>query len=143
IGKGGLITLSLEPEVSDVVTDDTSSSFGSSSSSGAAPMPVVTRRHAKTVVEINDGETIMIGGLLRDSHRAVTDKIPVAGDIPGIGAAFRTVNENRERQEVVILITARLVDKSHTSVDKLTSRLQQRYVTPLDAIGSLPQGTSK
>jgi len=143
VGKEGQITLNLEPEVSDVVADGSNNGGGFGQSVGAAPMHVVTRRQAKTVVAINDGETIMIGGLLRDQHRAVTDKVPGAGDIPAVGAAFRTVNDEKERQEVVLLITARLVDNQHASLDKLTSRLQQRYVTPLDAIGALPQGTAK
>lgn len=143
VGKEGQITLNLEPEVSDVAADGSSNATGFGQQASAAPMPVVTRRHAKTVVAINDGETIMIGGLLRDQHRAIIDKVPGAGDIPAIGAAFRQVNEQKERQEVVILITARLVDNQHGTMDKLTSRLQQRYVTPLDAIGALPKGTAK
>jgi len=144
VGKDGLITMGLEPEVSDVVADNTNTSTMSFGQLAAfAPTPVVTRRHAKTVVAINDGETIMIGGLLRDQHRATNDKVPGAGDIPGIGAAFSKVNDQKERQEVVILITARLVDNQRGTMDKLTSRLQQRYVTPLDAIGALPKGTAK
>ena len=55
--------------------------------------------------------------------------MPGVGDIPVAGAAFRKVNDEKEQQEVVLLITARLVDNQHVSLDKLTSRLQQRYVT--------------
>ncbi len=136
IGKDGQITLALEPEVSDVVADPTAANTMALQGGTSASFPVVTRRRAKTVVGIKDGETIMIGGLLREQHRQVIDKVPVAGDIPGIGAAFRTVNDSTERQEVVLLITVHLVDSQRTGAEQLTSRLMQRYVTPLDGIGA-------
>jgi type II secretory pathway component GspD/PulD (secretin) len=138
IGQDGQITLGLEPEVSDVVADDTAVGNTASLQGGtSAAFPVVTRRHAKTVVGIKDGETIMIGGLLRDQHRQIIDKVPVAGDIPALGAAFRKVSDIVERQEVVLLITVHLVDSGRAGTRQLTSRLLQRYVTPLDGIGML------
>jgi type II secretory pathway component GspD/PulD (secretin) len=138
IGQDGQITLGLEPEVSDVAADDTAMSSGASLAGGSsAAFPVVTRRRAKTVVGTRDGETIMIGGLLRDHHRQVIDKVPGVGDIPVIGTAFRKVNDIVERQEVVLLITVHLVNPHHAGTDQLTSRLMRRYVTPLDGINML------
>jgi type II secretory pathway component GspD/PulD (secretin) len=138
IGKDGQITLSLEPEVSDVAADDSATNGLASLQGGtSSAFPVVTRRHAKTVVGIKDGETVLIGGLLRDQHRQTIDKVPGAGDIPGLGAAFRKVNDMAERQEVVLLITVHLVDNKRHSAETLTSRLTQRYITPLDGIGLL------
>jgi type II secretory pathway component GspD/PulD (secretin) len=138
IGKDGQITLGLEPEVSDVVADDTAMGTMAALQGGSsAAFPVVTRRRAKTVVGIKDGETVLIGGLLRDQHRQVIDKVPGAGDIPGLGAAFRKVNDMSERQEVVLLITVHLVDTRKNVTEQLTPRLMQRYITPLDGIGLL------
>jgi type II secretory pathway component GspD/PulD (secretin) len=141
IGQDGQITLSLEPEVSDVVAEDTAmNNSGSLNGGSTSAFPIVTRRRAKTVVGTRDGETIMIGGLLRDQHRQVIDKVPLVGDIPLLGALFRKVNDSVERQEVVLLITVRMVDPRKPGTDALTSRLTQRYVTPLDRI-NLPVGT--
>jgi type II secretory pathway component GspD/PulD (secretin) len=138
IGQDGQITLGLEPEVSDVVADDSVMGNSASLADGSsAPFPVVTRRRAKTVVGTRDGETIMIGGLLRDQHRQIIDKVPGIGDIPLLGAFFRKVSDTVERQEVVLLITVHLVDSKHAGTDQLTSRLLQRYVTPLDGINQL------
>jgi general secretion pathway protein D len=138
IGQDGQITLGLEPEVSDVVADESMTGAAASLADGStAPFPVVTRRRAKTVVGTRDGETIMIGGLLRDQHRQVIDKVPGIGDIPLLGAIFRKVTDTVERQEVVLLITVHLVDPKRTGADRLTSRLLQRYVTPLDGINQL------
>jgi type II secretory pathway component GspD/PulD (secretin) len=137
IGQDGQITLALEPEVSDVAADDTAVGNTAALGGSSSAFPVVTRRRAKTVVGIKDGETVLIGGLLRDQHRQVIDKVPVAGDIPGLGAAFRKVNDVSERQEVVLLITVHLVDGRKSMTEQLSPRLMQRYVTPLDGIGLL------
>ena len=141
IGENGQITLGLEPEVSDVVTEasDTTTRQGDTT----APLPVVTRRHAKTVINIQDGETVLLGGLLREQNRSVTDKVPLVGDIPGLGAAFSKVSKQKEQQEVVILITAHIANTKAAGAEKLSARLEQRYITPLDAILASQQGCHK
>jgi len=133
IGESGQITLGLEPEVSDVVADRDSESVNNDGTV-IPPLPVVTRRRAKTVVNIRDGQTVVIGGLLRDHHRLTVDKVPLLGDIPVLGAAFRGVRERKEQQEVVILITTHLVDQRQEAAASVAARLEQRYVSPLDAI---------
>lgn len=136
IGKDGMIRLDLEPEVSDVITDTAVSSSVDPKGNYSAPMPVVTRRHAKTVVDIKDGQTVVIGGLLMEQNRTTVDKVPLAGDIPGIGAPFRNVRGQKQQQEVVILITANIANPSRVERDDLAARLEQQYVSPLDAIAT-------
>lgn len=131
IGEDGQITLNLEPEVSDVVADNNTMNTGPV---GNNPMPVVTRRYAKTVINIHDDQTVLLGGLLLEQNRSSVSKVPLLGDIPGIGAAFRTLQQTKQQQEVVILISAHIVDNKHENIDPLTSRLEERYVTPMDAI---------
>ena len=144
IGNNGEITLNLEPEVSDVATDSSQATGSSPQSGNSAPMPVVTRRHAKTVVNMKDGQTVLIGGLLMDQHSAEVDKVPLLGDVPIAGAPFRNVNGHRTQQEVVILITAHLTNERQAPRETLTPRLTERYVSPLDAIATprndLPRG---
>jgi type IV pilus assembly protein PilQ len=138
IGENGQITLTLEPEVSDVVADLDRNTRTESQNGVSNALPVVTRRHARTVINIEDGQTILIGGLLREQHRSIIDKVPVMGDIPVIGAAFRNIRREKLQQEVVILITAHVVDPARAGVGKLTSRLEPRYVSPLDAMAAPP-----
>jgi general secretion pathway protein D len=133
IGESGQITLNLEPEVSDVVAEPDRGSVIDPQNGTVNNLPVVTRRHAKTVVNVTNDQTVVIGGLLREQHRSVIDKTPVAGDIPGLGAAFRNIREDKQQQEVVILITAHIVDIARAAAGRVTSRLEPRYVTPLDA----------
>jgi general secretion pathway protein D len=136
IGEGGEITLVLEPEVSDVITDDTKPQTINGATGSA--MPVITRRHAKTSIQIKDGQTVFLGGLIRERHRATTSKVPLAGDIPGLGAAFRNIHDQKEQQEVVILITANIVDNRKPKFETVAPRLEKRYVSPLDAISTTP-----
>jgi type II secretory pathway component GspD/PulD (secretin) len=136
IGEDGQIALDLEPEVSDVVADGS----GIAQQGNAGPMPVVTRRHAKTVINIRDDQTVLIGGLLMEQNRSTVSKVPLLGDLPIIGAAFRTLQQSKHQQEVVILISAHIVDSKHENIDPLTSRLEDRYVTPMDAIAVPLQG---
>jgi Flp pilus assembly secretin CpaC len=63
--------------------------------------------------------------------------VPGVGDLPLVGTIFRKVTDIVERQEVVLLITVHMVDPRHTGTDQLTSRLLQRYVTPMDGIGMM------
>lgn len=138
IGENGEIALALEPEVSDVVADGSGITQGGIA--GGAPMPVVTRRHAKTIINIRDDQTVVIGGLLMEQNRSTTSKVPLLGDIPIIGAAFRTLQQTKQQQEVVILISAHVVNDKHKEIDPLTSRLEERYITPMDAIAVPLQG---
>ncbi len=135
IGETGQITLTLEPEVSDVVAEPDRGSVVNSETGAVNSLPVVTRRHAKTVVNVTNDQTVVIGGLLREQHRSIIDKTPVIGDVPGLGAAFRNVQESKQQQEVVILITAHIVEPGRPGANSVTSRLEPRYVTPLDATG--------
>jgi type II secretory pathway component GspD/PulD (secretin) len=142
IGKDGHIILELEPEVSDVVADQGRNGGIDPQGNSFAPLPVVTRRHARTVVSVDDGQTVVIGGLLLDQNRSVIDKVPLAGDVPGLGAAFRNVRSQKQQQEVVILITAHVQDSQRPRPEDLAPRLEQQYVSPMDAIALSAKGVA-
>lgn len=93
------IRLAVEPEVSEVAK--------SSVSKGA---PTFSTRRAQTTVELAPGESFMIAGLISDNLRNVSDEMPVAGDIPVLGALFRSTAFKRNETELVIAVTPYLVD---------------------------------
>ncbi len=134
IGDNGHIVLQFEAEVSDVVTENSRDSTNGNGDNNNGPLPVVTRRRAETAISIKDGQTVVIGGLLREQNRSTVEKVPLLGDISALGAAFRTVQERKEQQEVMILITAHLVDHNQPTATESATRLEQRYLSPLDAI---------
>lgn len=67
------------------------------------------QRSAETTIEIGNGQTLAIGGLLSDTLRGRTDKLPGVGDIPVLGALFRSVSYERNQTELIILVTPEIV----------------------------------
>ncbi|MBN2446274.1 MAG: secretion system protein, partial [Phycisphaerae bacterium] len=72
-------------------------------------VPGLTERRVETVVEVGSGQTIAIGGLLSESLRATSQKIPGLGDLPVLGQLFSSLQYQREETELVILVTPELV----------------------------------
>ncbi|MDP8913789.1 MAG: secretion system protein, partial [Pseudomonadota bacterium] len=100
--EGGRISMRVRPEVSEL------SSAGSIKINGFEIPSLITRR-AETTVELGSGQSFMIGGLLRNSASNNTDKAPWLGDLPILGALFRSNSFKRDETELVIIITPYLV----------------------------------
>jgi general secretion pathway protein D len=71
--------------------------------------PIFSIREIKTKVTVYDGATIVMGGLTRDEVKTVNDQVPVLGNIPGIGRLFSSEGETRQKQNLLIFVTANLV----------------------------------
>jgi pilus assembly protein CpaC len=72
-------------------------------------VPAITTRRADTTVELGDGETFVIGGLVSQDITSQMNKIPLLGDIPIIGAFFRDMQYSKQDKELVIMVTPHLV----------------------------------
>jgi pilus assembly protein CpaC len=72
-------------------------------------IPEINSRQASTTVEMRDGESFAIAGLLQDDFRDNIGQVPWLGDIPILGALFRSTNYQRDQTELVIIVTAHLV----------------------------------
>lgn len=97
-----LINLELEAAVSSI---DPSSGVDI----GAIRIDGFSRRETTTTVELRDGESFAIAGLLQDDFRDLNSQVPWLGDIPILGALFRSAEYQREQSELVIIITPHLV----------------------------------
>lgn len=73
------------------------------------------RRVSSGQIRIRDGQTLILSGIIQDQDRATVTKVPILGDIPILGALFRSVERRNERQEVIVLLTPHLLDDSDTS----------------------------
>ncbi len=71
--------------------------------------PVFSTREMSTEVTVFDGATVVMGGLTRDEVKTVNDKVPVLGDMPGVGRLFRSEGETRQKRNLLIFVTANLV----------------------------------
>src|SRR6185369_6598768 len=97
----GTINLRLASEVSDV---DPARGVVVSGFS----IPGITSRQSETTVRLADGQSFAIAGLLSNRIRSQVDKIPLLGDIPILGALFRSISYQRDESELLVVVTARL-----------------------------------
>lgn len=70
-------------------------------------------RGSLSILRVADGDTVAIGGLLREDHTVVTTKLPVLGDIPFLGTAFRHRAENVSNRELIIFLTPHILDEGY------------------------------
>ncbi|MBI5201287.1 MAG: hypothetical protein HY925_06850, partial [Elusimicrobia bacterium] len=101
INADGRVTLDVEPNVSQPTA--------LASGAGTTGAPGIDSRQAKTTVVVRDGETIVIGGLITDSVSNVEAKVPLFGDIPLLGWLFRKKTTSRQRVELLIFVTPKLM----------------------------------
>jgi general secretion pathway protein D len=78
--------------------------------------PVFNTRRLNTAVTIWDGQTVGIGGLIREDVQAVEDKVPLFGDIPFVGRLFKTKAEEHFKKNLMIYVTANVIDPSGQSI---------------------------
>jgi general secretion pathway protein D len=88
--------------------------------------PAVTRRQIENEVCVSDGETIILGGLKRNSIEENREKIPFLGDIPGIRKLFGTSKRNNSTTEMFIFITPHIVGNSQEDLKKLRQDILQK-----------------
>jgi pilus assembly protein CpaC len=98
----GRISMRVRPEVSELSTE------GSIKLNGFDVPALVTRR-AETTVELGSGQSFMLAGLLRNNNTNSIDKAPFLGDLPILGALFRSTSFRRQETELVIVVTPYLV----------------------------------
>jgi type II secretory pathway component GspD/PulD (secretin) len=98
------ITLAMKPEVSERKTND---SFG-----GEVTLPRFTARNLETTVVIENGETVMLGGLMKDTTTKLRTQVPFFGSLPVVGPLFRKDSDSVERSNLLIFVTAQLVNPS-------------------------------
>ncbi len=102
---GDVIRLTVAPEVSNI--DFT---IAVTLVSGGSPVPGLNTRKAQTTVELREGQTLAIAGLLQLTLAGETDRIPGLGDLPIIGPMFSNTNSQRIEKELVVLVTPYLVE---------------------------------
>jgi len=98
INRDGTIVLDVTPEQSFRTGED------------LIGTPVLNTSKAKTVMILRSGETAVIGGLIRETENKTENKIPILGDIPILGYLFKTVVKNKQRHELTIFISAKIIN---------------------------------
>jgi general secretion pathway protein D len=115
ISKGGLIRLEINSEFTKLIEDVTSSSVDT---------PSTAKRQAETVVSMNSGTTVVIGGLIRDDKTTIKKKVPLVGDIPLIGGLFRFDKEQLQKTNLLIFITPHIMGNQE-DMEQITEEKRQ------------------
>jgi pilus assembly protein CpaC len=104
---GGRINLHVAPEVSELSRDGIG--VRAAGISGTSILPLITTRRASTTVQLYDGQSFAIGGLVKNNLVTSLKGLPLLGEVPILGALFRSTDFQQDRTELVFVITARLV----------------------------------
>jgi pilus assembly protein CpaC len=103
IGQDNIIRLHVVPEVSTL-------DFANAVTISGFTVPALSTRRAETEIELKDGQSFGIAGMLDNRAQAQLSKIPGIGDIPILGNLFRSRSVNRSNSELLVLVTPRIID---------------------------------
>jgi type II secretory pathway component GspD/PulD (secretin) len=104
------VVLQVSPEVSNIIRYEESQ---------AGRNPVIAIRNASTMLEMNDGFMVSIGGLLREEQLETNRRVPLLGNIPLLGTLFRSTNTESIRSQLVIFLTVKILDPEDLSADTI------------------------
>ena len=130
VNAGGLVVLDVLQEVSDVVETTTSD----------IDSPTIQQRFIESTVAVQSGDTVALGGLIRDRHEESVSGLPLLSEIPLLGNLFKTTEVVERRTEFLVLITPRVVRNRREALE-VTDELRRRLSTlgPLEKEIQLPE----
>jgi pilus assembly protein CpaC len=118
---GDLINLKVKPEVSSL-------DFGNGLSLGGFRVPALSTRRTETELELQDGQTFAIAGLMNNQVSSTISKIPGIGDIPILGYLFKSRAYQKQQTELVVMITPTIVRRGSTGVSAGLPNLVEPYM---------------
>jgi general secretion pathway protein D len=128
VNSNGMVVLDIIQEVSDVVPST------ANATDTQTITPTIAQRRIASTVSVSSGETVALGGLIRDTDSEGVTGVPLLSDIPILGNLFKTTTDLKRRTELLVLLTPRVVrdpNDARTVTDELRKRLR--------AVESLPQ----
>jgi general secretion pathway protein D len=127
VNSNGMVVLDIIQEVSDVVPS-------TNATDTQTITPTISQRRIASTVSVSSGETVALGGLIRDTNSEGVTGVPLLSDIPILGNLFKTTTDASRRTELLVLLTPRVVrdpNDARTVTDELRKRLR--------AVEGLPQ----
>jgi general secretion pathway protein D len=118
ISPDGKVFMRIQPEVSSI-------SNSTVSVGGGATLPIFNTQQVQTTVVAGDGETVAIGGLITRNDTKSQNSVPWLGDLPGIGSLFRYRTQNKEKRELLVVLTPHIV-RSRLEADQILSEEARR-----------------
>ncbi|MCH2147346.1 MAG: hypothetical protein MK073_05980 [Phycisphaerales bacterium] len=113
---------------------------------GVGSNPIFSRRQVKSQVQLHDGQTVLIGGILKESESKIKRKFPLLGDIPIVGGLFTSVDDSTIREELLVFITPVIVDSNsdnNTNYNRdYLDRLQEISIPVEDQVENIKHNQS-
>lgn len=128
VGRNGVIRAVLDSEVSSIDASVT-----------AASGPALLTRKTKTEFNVRNGETIVLAGLLQRNSSTDIDKVPLLGDVPILGALFRSKRFQNKETELVVFVTPTIVDSRSPGLVDRIERTTERLGTQLGKVPYLSE----
>lgn len=116
VNEGDVVTLEVFQEITEVVAGTSDSQLG----------PTTTKRSATTTVSVPDNQTVVIGGLISSKLSTAESKVPILGDIPILGALFRTTSKTERKSNLLIFLTPHVIDSPEDLQDVYRVKMLQR-----------------
>lgn len=123
VSQGGSVRLQIDSEFTKLIDSVTAAS---------ADTPTTAKRSAQTVVTMGSGNTVVIGGLIRDDKTRVQNKVPVVGDVPVIGTLFRWQRDRVQKTNLLIFITPHVMT-SQEELQEMTDKKREQMLPLLEA----------
>lgn len=120
INEGGLVTLDVKQEVSDAVSTQTS----------GIDAPTIQQRTINSTVAIQSGQSVILGGLIREKQEDSESGIPVLGKLPVIGNLFSQTSNSDRRTELLVILTPHVIANPAEAYE-ITDEFRQKLVRPI------------
>jgi pilus assembly protein CpaC len=134
IVTGNRVHLKVRPEVSTL-------DFTNAVVLNGFRIPALSTRRTETEIELNDGQTFAIAGLINNSMNSTLQKIPGIGDIPILGLLFKSKAAQKNQTELVVMITPEILPNNSQGVTPDLPRLQEPYLPPISDRRVVPMPT--
>ncbi|HEV3061913.1 MAG TPA: pilus assembly protein N-terminal domain-containing protein [Vicinamibacterales bacterium] len=125
IVNGDRVHLKVRPEVSAL-------DFSNAVTLNGFKIPALTTRRTETELELQNGQTFAVAGLLSNSMNKTLQKMPGIGDIPILGLLFKSQSAQKDRTELVVMITPEILANNSPGVTPNLPRMPDTYLPPLD-----------
>jgi pilus assembly protein CpaC len=131
IVNGDRVHLKVRPEVSSL-------DFSNAVVLNGFRIPALTTRRTESELELNNGQTFAVAGLLNNTMSKTMQKIPGIGDIPILGYLFKSQAAQKDRTELVVMITPEILPNNSPGVTNQLPRMPEKYLDPIDQKKSVP-----
>jgi len=124
------IVLTVTPQISPggIVTLQVSQTANELKGYTSFNAPIVNKREANTTVSVQDGNTIVLGGIMSKTVTATTNKVPILGDLPFFGSLFRSSSKSDTKTELLVFLTPRIVRNAEDA--KANTDKQKKELSP-------------